>query len=205
MLALTRQAIINDDMGAFNDIATRLGRAAALTIEVDVYALPRREPAHGRRPRAVPRDARQHRHGGAALTVATVEADRVLMAQQQDPAKNEYPRAPPGGARAARRSRRHGARHQPGAVRRRREGNARNQEPNKVVGLYRDIVDTARLTGTTRYSFADPAIAPVIEVAFLNGQQLRTWRCSRAGASTASSGRFASTTASAPRLARRRP
>jgi hypothetical protein len=40
-----------------------------------------------------------------------------------------------------------------------------------VRGLYRDIVDTPRLSGTRVYSFADPNEAPVIEVAFLDGVQ----------------------------------
>jgi hypothetical protein len=31
--------------------------------------------------------------------------------------------------------------------------------------------DTPRISGTRRYLFADPSIAPVIEVAFLDGQQ----------------------------------
>jgi hypothetical protein len=45
------------------------------------------------------------------------------------------------------------------------------QKPNVVNGLFRDIVDTPRLTGTRRYSFADATEAPVLEVAFLDGRQ----------------------------------
>jgi len=37
--------------------------------------------------------------------------------------------------------------------------------------LFSEVIDTPRLSGTTRYLFADPSIEPVIEVAFLNGQQ----------------------------------
>ena len=40
-----------------------------------------------------------------------------------------------------------------------------------VRGLYRDVVDSPRLSGTRIYSFADPAEAPVLEVAFLDGVQ----------------------------------
>ena len=170
IVALTRQAIINDDMGAFNDIATRLGRAAALTIEVDVYALLAANPTMGDGVALFHAD-----HGnigtGAAISVASIDADRVLMAQQQDVAENEYLELRPavlvlpvglgGQARVINQ-----AQFDTDKI-----ANARNQEPNKVVGLYRDIVDTARLSGTTRYSFADPGIAPVIEVVFLNGQQ----------------------------------
>jgi hypothetical protein len=45
------------------------------------------------------------------------------------------------------------------------------QRPNMVRGLFRDIVDTPRITGTRVYAFADPSEAPVLEVAFLDGQQ----------------------------------
>jgi len=46
------------------------------------------------------------------------------------------------------------------------------QRPNKVRGLVGDIVDTPRLTDTAAYYFfADPMIAPVVEVVFLNGQR----------------------------------
>jgi hypothetical protein len=43
------------------------------------------------------------------------------------------------------------------------------QKPNIVRGLFEDIVDTPRLSGTRRYLFADPMIAPAMEVAFLDG------------------------------------
>jgi hypothetical protein len=38
-----------------------------------------------------------------------------------------------------------------------------------VRGLFGEIVDTPRLSGTRRYLFADPNEAPVLEVAFLDG------------------------------------
>jgi hypothetical protein len=44
------------------------------------------------------------------------------------------------------------------------------QKPNPVQGLFRDVVDTPRLSSTRRYLLADPAIAPIIVVAFLEGQ-----------------------------------
>lgn len=171
IVAISRQAIINDDMGAFNDIATRLGRAAALTIEADVYALLAANPNMGDGV-ALFHAAHGNIGAGAAISVASIDADRVLMAQQMDPAQNEYLELRPavlllpvglgGQARVINQ-----AQYDTDKL-----ANARNQEPNKVAGLYRDIVDTARLAGTTRYSFADPNIAPVIEVVFLNGQQM---------------------------------
>lgn len=44
------------------------------------------------------------------------------------------------------------------------------QKPNMVRGLFREVVDTPRIS-TAWYMFADPNEAPVIEVAFLNGNQ----------------------------------
>ena len=51
------------------------------------------------------------------------------------------------------------------------DANKQQRKPNVVRGLFRDVVDTPRMTGTRRYLFADPSIAPVLEVAFLDGQQ----------------------------------
>jgi hypothetical protein len=51
--------------------------------------------------------------------------------------------------------------------------NKSQMKPNIVVGLFREIVDSPRVTAistTRRYLFADPSIAPVLEVAFLEGQ-----------------------------------
>ena len=45
------------------------------------------------------------------------------------------------------------------------------QKPNAIQGLFDDVIDTGRLTGTIRYLFADPAVAPALEVAFLDGEQ----------------------------------
>jgi hypothetical protein len=45
------------------------------------------------------------------------------------------------------------------------------QRPNMVNGMLRDIVDSPRVAGTNWYVFADPSIAPAIEVAFLDGVQ----------------------------------
>jgi ATP-dependent protease ClpP protease subunit len=48
------------------------------------------------------------------------------------------------------------------------------QKPNKVRGLLTDVVGTAKMPATIFYLFADPNVAPVIEVVFLDGvQQVR--------------------------------
>lgn len=177
LIALTRQAIINDDLGQFTSLAARLGRAAALSIESDVYTL--LALAAGLGPTLGDSLTLFHAtHAnigtGAALSITSIDLDRQFMASQKDPAGKEYlslrpavllvPLALGGAARVI-----NGSQYDVDPV----TTNATNmfQKPNKVAGLFRDIVDTPRLTGTRRYMFADPGIAPVIEVAFLDGNQ----------------------------------
>jgi ATP-dependent protease ClpP protease subunit len=169
---LSRQAIINDDLGAFVGLAQSLGRAAKRTIEADVYALLALNSGLG--PTLADSKTLFHAdHGnigtGAAITMASIDADRVLMASQMDVGGNDYLDIRPavlvlpiglgGTARSI-----NEAQYDPDTAN-------KLQKPNVVNGLYRDIVDTPRITGTRRYSFADPSEAPVIEVAFLDGMQ----------------------------------
>lgn len=172
VIGISRQALINDDLSAFSSLATMLGRAARLSIEVDVFALLASNSGLG----PVMNDGQTLFHAthnnigtGAALSVASIDADRVLLASQKDPSNNEVLELRPaimvlpiglGGAARVINQAQFDV-----------DVSNKFQVPNKVVGLYRDIVDSARLSGTRRYSFADPSIAPTIEVVFLDGQQ----------------------------------
>ncbi len=171
LVMLTRQAIINDDLDAFSRVMTQLGRAAKLSIEVDVYALLAQNGGLGpNMGDGNPMFDASHDNISASsvLTVAGIDGDRVVMASQRDESENDFldlrPQAillPVGLGGTA------------------RQVNQAQFDidtdgglaPNIVLGLFNDIVDTPRITGTRRYLFADPAIAPVIEVAFLDGQQ----------------------------------
>jgi ATP-dependent Clp endopeptidase proteolytic subunit ClpP len=172
IINVTRHMIINDDLGAFLSLAIQQGRAAKRTIEAMVYALLAEGAGLG--PTMVDGKTLFHAdHGnvgtGAALTMASIEADRVKMAQQKDVSGNDYLDLRPaiwvgpiglgGTARTI-----NDAQYDPDTAN-------KLQKPNMVRGLYRDIVDTPRLSGTRVYSFADPNEAPVIEVAFLDGVQ----------------------------------
>lgn len=176
IIALSRQSIVNDDMGAFSDLAMMMGRAAKLSIEMDVYALLASNGGLG----PVMNDGLTLFHAshlnigtGAALSAAAIDGDRVVMASQTDPSGNEIldlrpallvlPVALGGQARVINNSL-----YDPDNV---ASGSKAVMKPNVVAGLFKDVVDTARLTGTRRYLFADPSIAPTIEVAFLDGQQ----------------------------------
>lgn len=172
IINLSRQAIINDDLGAFIGLSASLGRAAARTVESDVYALLALNAGLG----PVMNDTKTLFHAdhgnigaAAAISMSSIDADRVMMASQRDIGGNDYLDIRPavlllpiglgGTARAI-----NEAQYDPDTAN-------KLQKPNVVNGLYRDIVDTPRLTGTRRYSFADPMEAPVIEVAFLDGAQ----------------------------------
>lgn len=170
IINLSRQAIINDDLGAFVGLAAMLGRAAARSVESDVYALLALNSGLG--PTMGDSKTLFHAdHGnigtGAAISVASIDADTVLMSQQKDISGNDYLALTPSVLLIA-----------SGLLSTARVINQavydpdtanKLQRPNAVVGTYSDIVGTPRLSGTRRYSFADPSVAPVIEVAFLDG------------------------------------
>lgn len=172
IINLTRKAIIDDDLGAFINLAASLGRAGRRTIESDVYALLALNSGLG--PTMGDSKTLFHAdHGNigtnTALTVSGIEADRVLMAMQKDVGGNGYldlrpevllvPMSLGGTARII-----NSAEYDPDTAN-------KLQKPNMVRGLFSDVVDTPRMTGTRRYLFANSTVAPVIEVAFLNGDQ----------------------------------
>ena len=170
VINLSRQAIINDDLGAFVGLADNLGRAARRTIEADVYALLALNGGLG----PVMADTftlfhASHNNIGtaAAIAVAALDADRVRMASQTDVGGNDFldlrpsvllvPLVLGGQARAI-----VGAEYD--------DDTSKNQrKPNIIRDLFDDIVDSPRLSGTRRYLFANPSVAPVLEVAFLDG------------------------------------
>lgn len=172
IINLSRQAVINDDLGAFVGLAAALGRAAARTIESDIYALLALNSGLG----PTMSDSYSLFHAnhnnittGAAISMAALDLDRVALASQKDVGGNDYldlvpdvlllPLSLGGTARGI-----VGAEYDPDTT-------GKLQKPNIVKNMVRDVVDSPRLTGTRRYLFANPSEAPVLEVAFLDGQQ----------------------------------
>jgi phage head maturation protease len=174
-IAISRQAIVNDDMGAITDTMSKFGRSAGLSIEKSVYDLILLNAGLG--PSVTLGSVTQPLFNaawgnvgtGAALSMASIESDRVLMAQQKDISNNEYldlrpavlliPLGLEGDANAINR-----AKFDPTSA-------SAFERPNIVGGLFRDVVGTPRLTGTRRYMFTDPSEAAAIKVVFLNGSQ----------------------------------
>ena len=164
---ISRQMIVNDDLGAFLNISTALGKAAALTVEKAVYALLLSNPTMSDGVALFHANHKNLQSTGTVLSVSAIDADRVAMASQMDVGGNDYldikpsvlllPTSLGGTARVINRSE-----FDPDAAN-------KLQRVNMVAGLFNDIIDTPRLSGTARYYFADPSVMPAFEVAFLNG------------------------------------
>ena len=172
IINISRQAIINDDLGAFVGLAAMLGRAAKRTIEADVFAALAQNAGLG----PTMDDGKTLFHAdhkniaiAGAISVNVFDDIRVKMGSQKDISGNDFldllpsilllPKALRGEAVVI-----NGAEYDPDTAN-------KLQRPNKVRGQYSDIVDSARLIGTRNYSFASPSDAPVLEVAFLDGNQ----------------------------------
>lgn len=172
IVTLTRVAIINDDLSALGDMAQKLGRAAGLSIEAAVYALLLENAGLG----PTQGDGQPFFHSnranvngtGSALGVAGIDADRVIVAQQKDISSNEFLDLRPhclvvpiglGGAARVLNLAQYDV-----------TESAAFQKPNRVAGLFAQVCDSPRLSGTRRYLFADPGIAPAMVIAFLSGQ-----------------------------------
>lgn len=176
MIGLSRQAVVNDDMGAVMDTAAKFGRAAGLSIESDVYALLNANSGLGFMDGTGTdffSSANANLNGsGTALGVQGIDADRVVLASQKDISANEYlglakygslkllvPISLGGLARNVNKSTIDIT-----------QSNKFNV-PNIVEGLFAEVIDSPRLTGTRRYIFAPTDAAAAIVVAFLNGQE----------------------------------
>lgn len=171
IVEITREMLINDDLNAFMSITANLGRAAARTIESAVYAALALNSGKG--PTMADGKALFHvDHGNistaAALSVAALNADLAKMQEQKDINGNDYLALDPQVLLVPHTLRAdalvlNDAQFEPTAN--------QFEKPNTVRGLFRDVVATPRRTGTARILFADPTVAPVMEVAFLDGVQ----------------------------------
>ncbi len=171
IVEFTREMLINDDMSAFSSLATSMGRAAALTVESAVYTtlalnsnlgpdLNDGNPLF---------DATHSNLGaGAALSSAAIDADSAIMEAQTLPGSVEIASIRPKVLLIARALRStaiaiNEAEFDPDTT--------GKLTPNTTNGMFDIVIATTRVTGTRRYLFANPMDAPVLEVAFLNGQQ----------------------------------
>ena len=176
ILTLTRQAIINDDLGAFVGLANARGRAAARTIENAVYTAIGLNSGYG--PALSDGKTIIHNdHGnlvtsGSPPSVVSIEEGMLLFAAQKDISGNDYldlnPTIAlvPKGLEVTTRVI-NTATNDPAAT-----GSSKNfLTPNPYQGVFSDIIASPRLVATKWYMLCSPDVAPVIEVSFLNGVQ----------------------------------
>jgi len=171
IFSLTPEVLVNDDTGHISDMAFALGAAGPRTIDRAVFALIEANPTMADGFALFSSDHGNLAGTGAVPSVAEFDAARVAMAAQTAPGEDAEPLdirpaiavAPTGLGGDMRVI--NDAQYDPDTAN-------KLQRPNKVRGLVRDIVDSPRLTSAIAYYFfADPMIAPVIEVVFLNGQR----------------------------------
>lgn len=172
IFAISQETIVNDDMGALTDEASKLGQAAMRSIENAVFALLTANSGLG--PTLADTNTffhatRANISTGAALTVTGIDADRVTFRAQKDPNGQDFldlqpavllvPDSLNGQAKEV-----NDAQYEFGLQ---AAATSPTMRPNRVRGLFRDVVSSPRLTGTRRYLFADTMDA--IVVAFLAG------------------------------------
>ncbi len=168
IINISRQAIINDDLSAFIGLSNAQGRAAARTIEADAHTLLASNPLMED---GFALFSAEHNNidGAAVPSVTTFETGRQKMAKQKDVSGNDFldlrpaiwlgPVSYGGLARVT-----NDSQYDPDAVN-------KLQRPNMVRGLVREVIDSPRIADAEWYLLADKDEAPVIEVAFLEGEE----------------------------------
>lgn len=177
-LSMTRQMVINDDLGVFVRRASMLGFAAARTVNEDVYAKLAANPTMSDTGALFNATAVTTAGGhanltgtGTAITVASIAIGEGMMALQKDkdlrttlnilPKFILVPRAKKQVAWDVLNS--------PTDI-----SQANSAKRNYAASLGLDIVTDAELdkaSGTAWYLATDPNLVPLIEVAFLDGNQ----------------------------------
>ncbi len=174
IIEVTPEVIVNDDLGAIMEIARQLGMAGPRTIEREVYrqlalnsgagpTMPDGNPLfHTSRGNiAVP---------GGPVSVAMLAAGADAMAEQTAPGEDAEPLDISPRTSVSRHTT---ARDIQVLVESQYDAESTGVlgKPNKVRGIVMDIVGSTRVASPRWYLFADPMMAPVFEVVFLNGQR----------------------------------
>jgi HK97 family phage prohead protease len=175
IIGLSRRAIVNDDLGAFRDLAAGLGMAAAFSVEADAYALLTAAAGLGANaPDGVALFNAAHGNIGStgAMSVTTLDSIRAKMALQRDAGSVVFLNLRPsvllvpvelgGQAKVFNESAADPT------------DSKNSQVPNRVRGLFSKVIDSPYLSasGATRhYAFADPGLYPACAVGFIDGSE----------------------------------
>lgn len=174
-IGLTREMVVNDDLGAFTRLASALGWAAANSVDKAVYTYVEANAALADGGNLFNSTATSTTGGhanlasaNAAVAVSSIAIGEAAMAAQQDPSRNTVlglrPRflvVPYGKKQIA-----WEVLNSPTDV-----ASSNSAKRNYAASLGLELVAAPNLTGSTAwYLFADKN-TPCIEVAFLDGQQ----------------------------------
>lgn len=170
-IGISRRMLIQDDMGAFTDVAGAFGQTVQNTIEAKVWDTVKANSGLGANYDANPlfHASRANVGTGSALSAAGLDADATLMARQKDPSGLTTLSLVPAILVLPRELRSQATiinndTFDPDA-------STKQNRTNPARSMFRDIVASAQISGTRRYLFADPNVAPVIEVTFLQGNE----------------------------------
>jgi hypothetical protein len=168
---VSRKMIVNDDLGAFVNLAAGLGRAAKRSIEVAVFKFLLQNGGYGPTMKdSLPLFDAAHNNivTGAGITMAQFDKIRIAIGSFMDEQEEDYldleaaiwlgPLSLRGTADSI-----NGSEFDPDA-------NTKLNKPNIVRNMFKKTIGTPRLPGSLiTYAFADPSVHPVIEVSFLDG------------------------------------
>jgi len=176
VIALTRQMLINDDIGHFADKANDLGMAAKRTIETAFYTLLTSNAGLG--PTMSDGLTLFHANHGNVGTAAvpsinSLIAARIAMKQQMDINSKDFIDAMPEIALVTLSNEDtvkmlNTSQFDPEAT------NNNANRPNMVRGMFSSIIGSPRLTGTRWYIFAGVNNIPTFRIGFLNGNTMPT-------------------------------
>ena len=162
--------IVNDELGAFLQIARKFGRAGARSIENLAYTTLLANPVLASDGKAIfHADHGNLNASGGVPTMTRFDAVFQAMAVQKDVGAVDYLDIVPAvwlGPLAYR-----GAALQINASANEPDASNKSPVPNIAKEMFREIVASPRVTGNQWYAFADPNEEAVIQVSFLNGQQ----------------------------------
>lgn len=173
IINVTPEVLVNDDIGYIQSIASGLGATGQRAIERAVYTLLNSNPTMSDGIALYHASHANLAGSGAVPSVATLDAARQALMSQTAPGTDaEYldiqpavavvPLTQGGNTRVI-----INAQYDPDTVN-------KLQRPNMVNGMVKDVVDSPRASGTAWYILADPNVAPVYEVVFLDGQRAPT-------------------------------
>lgn len=169
-LKLTRQMIVNDDLGGFNRRAQLLGAAAARTVNADAYGIINANAALSDSIALFHASHNNLAGSGGAVATATLSAAKAAMRKQKDAGSKEFlnimPRyllVPVAIEDLAREV----------ITSTTKSGQTNSSQPN-VLRNFVDVIGDPKLdeeSATAWYLVADPAQAELVQVVFLDGQQ----------------------------------